>query len=230
MTRTQTINFRQSINYIIFAPLLIAFCYVIVLLEINAPYIYRIFLGGVYNPEHLSSLFFLIMYVFVGFFAIPYLTARYLIQLTHKNIGLCLPEINSSLCISLTILIGIFISFGIYFSKLPAFQAYYSFAHIKLPIFIFIQLFFLPIYYFAEEFFFRGFLFLTLYRFIGWHSYWIADAIFYVAHFNKPTIELLFSIPAGIGLNYLALKTKSIYPSMITHASMGFTLNCMMYF
>ena len=95
--------------------------------------------------------------------------------------------------------------------------------------FILVQLLILPPYYFCEEFFFRGFMFMGLWKKINWHSFWVTDIIFFYSHLGKPPLELIFALPVGIVLNYITLRTKSVYPAIIVHCIAGIFLNSLVY-
>ena len=87
-----------------------------------------------------------------------------------------------------------------------------------------------PFYYIGEECFFRGFLFLGLWRRVRWHSFWITDVLFTLAHIGKPGLEILLCIPASIIFNCLTLFTRSIVPAVIVHTIMGIMLSILVTF
>lgn len=84
------------------------------------------------------------------------------------------------------------------------------------------------LYYIGWEYLFRGLLLNASKEKMG-----IVGAILFttlisalihtsIGAFGKPMIETLSAIPAGIIFGYIAYKTKSIYPTLIIHALIGF--------
>jgi len=73
--------------------------------------------------------------------------------------------------------LAILLPWIIFFAHQTEFKGY-SFGTPTLPKYILILGVLFPLYYIGEEFFFRGFLFLGLWKRVGWHSFWITDIIF----------------------------------------------------
>jgi len=78
------------------------------------------------------------------------------------------------------------------------------------------------VYYVAWEFFFRGWMLFTLEpAYGGAAAVLIQTAISCLAHVGKPEGEILGAIPVGILFGVIALRTRSIWPTLILHASLG---------
>jgi membrane protease YdiL (CAAX protease family) len=70
---------------------------------------------------------------------------------------------------------------------------------------------------FATEFFFRGFLLFDLERHLGWAGVPIHAVPYAIVHIGKPWLEVPYSFFAGLVFGYVALRTRSIFPSFIAH-------------
>jgi membrane protease YdiL (CAAX protease family) len=205
---------------------LLVFAALLIFLEMILPYFYNLYFG---TYEALNNYIYFLSYTYVCLLLVPYLVCTHWVKLTASDLGLQFPELTIKNIMMIVIAMGLLVPFSYIFSKQQAFQQYYSFGHISLLKFTLFQIFLLPCYYFAEEFFFRGFLFLSLWRLTGWHSFWITDIIFAYAHMFKPLPEIFLSIPASVIFNYLTLKTKSFYPAILVHGTLGIMLNVMVY-
>lgn len=69
----------------------------------------------------------------------------------------------------------------------------------------------------AVEYFFRGFLLFEMEKKFGFHAVFLAMIPYCMIHFEKPFLEALGSIVAGIFLGMLALRTRSIFFGMVLH-------------
>ncbi|MDR3492926.1 MAG: CPBP family intramembrane metalloprotease [Gammaproteobacteria bacterium] len=202
---------------------LLGFSFAFIHLAFYTPHFYPARLGE-FNEQKLASIIFLVGFTFLIFFILPAIAGKYILQEKLKNLGLAFPEKKlKALLLTLAALL-ILIPLIVLLTKQPEFQSYYSLKQPKLIEFAFINIALFPFYYFSEEFFFRGFLFLGLWNKIRWHSFWVTDLIFAYAHLGKPGFEILLSMFASVVFNILTLNTKSIYPAMITHWTMGTTM------
>ncbi len=83
------------------------------------------------------------------------------------------------------------------------------------------------LYYVGWEYLFRGLLLFSANQKCGaLGSILLTTLISALIHtsiggFGKPMIETLSAIPAGLIFGYMALKTKSIYPSLVAHFFIG---------
>jgi membrane protease YdiL (CAAX protease family) len=191
----------------------------------QATVIYSAIFGHLPNLKQVLPFFLFVIYTLGGYLLLPAFISKFLYKKNLQEIGLSLPNNKKMTIILTSSALIIMLPMILYFSTLKQFQSYYFWGHTSLIQFIIIQFVLVPFYYFAEEFFFRGFLFINLWNRVGWHSFWISEIIFTYAHLGKPWLEVILSIPASIVLNYLVLKTRSIFPSMLVHYSMGVLLN-----
>lgn len=205
--------------------ILIGLSFLFIVMEYQIPSVFFKLTGESFNQGHLSSAVFFVIYTYACFFVLPILFNQLIFKEKLSELGLQRPtsKIKTLFLMSISLLILLPILF--LFAKLPQFRQYYFVGKLSSHYFIFFQCIILPFYYFAEEFFFRGFLFLGLWKKVGWHSFWIADVIFVIAHLGKPPLEILYAIPGSLVLSFLALKTRSLYPGMFVHFMVGFTLN-----
>lgn len=75
----------------------------------------------------------------------------------------------------------------------------------------------------AVEFFFRGFFLFRLEKFLPGKAVFIMVLPYALIHIHKPFPEAMGSIFAGLILGMLALKSKSIWPGILTHATVAFS-------
>lgn len=209
-------------------PLILIVSYGIILLAGMEPLFYQ-HIVGVFNGKETQTFAWYALYSFGCFFILPFLFSRLLHGETRQT--LCIqPPLNMKVSIYLIIAsLALLLPYIYVCSRLPVFQGYSYGTRAFIP-FLFMQITLDPIYYFGEEFFFRGFLFMRLWRNMGWHSFWVTDIVFVIAHFGKPGAEVLLCIPASLILSYLTLKTRSIYPSVIVHSTLGIFLNILVTF
>ncbi len=205
-------------------PLLIALSIFIIYCEFSISVFYTQLTGMGYHAEKISSILFFISFTLLCVFTLPAVTGRLLYKETLANLGVALPKYKKTtiLLVILALLILMPCIYALSQNKIG--HTYYSLGNIGFIKLSFILLAIFPVYYFAEEFFFRGFLFNILWKKVGWHSFWISDILFTIAHLGKPPLEILIAIPASVVYNYLSLHSKSIYPSMFVHYVMGVTL------
>ncbi|MBK8349449.1 MAG: CPBP family intramembrane metalloprotease [Saprospiraceae bacterium] len=84
------------------------------------------------------------------------------------------------------------------------------------------ELFYVICYYIAWEFYFRGYLLFGLKdRYGTMEAILIQTISSCLIHIDKPFAEILGSIPVGIILGFVALKTRSFWYVFIVHATLG---------
>jgi len=79
--------------------------------------------------------------------------------------------------------------------------------------------------FFAVEFFFRGFALFRLEPRFGYHAITIMVVPYALLHIHKPFSEALASIVAGLVLGLLALKSRSIWPGVVVHCTVAFSMD-----
>lgn len=200
-------------------PVFIVFSIFIIMTAMAAGSFFPGFLGK-FNENYITSFAFIIIYSFIVFFIIPAITSKYIFKEPLHDIGLTFPKNNIKTLILIVIALTLLAPSIYLLTKQPGFQQYYSLKQTSAT-----QLFLMtcsfPLYYFSEEFFFRGFLFLSLWKRVRWHSFWITDVMFTLAHISKPGMEILLCIPASVVFNCLTLATRSFYPAIIAHTILG---------
>ncbi len=201
-------------------PVLIGLSILLVFIEFNVGTVFSRQFNRIFNIREVAPFTYLVAYTFVFLFFLPLLVRKYLAKTSLRDLGLRFPENKKKALLFMFFALLILIPVAYYSAQFKTVQRFYSLKDTPLY-FVFFLLLAMPPYYFAEEFFFRGFLFLGLWRNLGWHSYWVTEMIFTWAHTGKPMIELLISFPAGMVLNYLTLHTRSIYPAMVVHFIVG---------
>ncbi|MBI2070805.1 MAG: CPBP family intramembrane metalloprotease [Elusimicrobia bacterium] len=78
-------------------------------------------------------------------------------------------------------------------------------------------------YYLAWEFFFRGYIQLRMADRSGMAAAMAAQVLLStLLHWGKPWPEFWGALPGGVFYGYLALATKSVWPSFFLHAQLGF--------
>jgi membrane protease YdiL (CAAX protease family) len=75
------------------------------------------------------------------------------------------------------------------------------------------------------EFFFRGFLVHGLRQRFGAYAIPIMTVPYCMIHFYKPLLEAFASIPAGLVLGFLSLKTRSIALGAVLHISVALSMD-----
>jgi len=68
------------------------------------------------------------------------------------------------------------------------------------------------------EFFFRGFLLLPFFERFGWPAAVVSTVPYVLVHLDKPTVELLGSIPFGLWLSAIAMRSGSIIYGVVIHS------------
>lgn len=209
-------------------PVLIIFSLIIIISETYTVPIYIKFFGK-FDLTQLAPLVFIVGYFLLLSFSASCVFIKLLMQKNLADFGFQLPK-NLKLAILLIVCaLLVLVPYITYFSIQSSFQSY-SLSPTTIPKFIFITAILFPLFYLSEEFFFRGFLFIGLWNRVGWHSFWITDIIFTLAHLGKPWLEVLLCIPASVILNGLTLATRSILPAIIVHCSLGVILSTLVTF
>jgi membrane protease YdiL (CAAX protease family) len=205
-------------------PLLIALSIFVIYCEFSIAIFYTQLTGISYNAEKISAIMFFIGFTLLCAFTLPALTGRLLYKETLTDLGVARPKYTKTTIVLIILALLILMPCIYSLSQNQIAHTYYSLGNISIFKLAFILLVIFPVYYFAEEFFFRGFLFNILWKKVGWHSFWISDILFTIAHLGKPLLEILIAIPASVIYNYLSLHSKSIFPSMFVHYVMAVSL------
>lgn len=79
--------------------------------------------------------------------------------------------------------------------------------------------------FFALEFFYRGFLIHGLKHRFGIYAILISTIPYVMIHFGKPLPETLGSIAAGIALGAMSYHYRSIWPGVLLHIAIAFSMD-----
>jgi membrane protease YdiL (CAAX protease family) len=213
------------------APIFILLCIAFSIAELFLMRFFSDISGKSFNKNNMLHLLFFDVYTVLCLLALPLLFNAWVLKFSIKDLGIRPPvNIKSTIVYGTFLLLIVLPVFYYIFMTDVQMKVVYAIPQsVSLVYLIFLQLFILPIYYFCEEFFFRGFFFMYLWKKIGWHSYWITEITFMFAHAGKPMIEIWVSFPVGILLNFLTLKTRSIYPAVVVHTTVGMMVNMLGY-
>lgn len=217
---TALFNIVRKFIRLIPAVFIMLFSYFVTFMSICTGSVYRLLVGN-FNARQLGFITFTTAFAVLIFVIIPLLVNKFIFRRTAADIGLKLPrdKIRGILltCLALAISLPIFMIL----IRQPSIKHFYSFGAMSIFFLVGVQLFTFPLYYFAEEFFFRGFVFLNLWDRIGWHSFWFSEILFVLVHIGKPPLEVAVSAPVSVLLNYITLRTRSIYPALFVHMCIG---------
>lgn len=200
---------------------LLVFSLLLLFLEFSIPVFYHKFFHVNYNAKQIPDLIFYISGTILFFILIPAIINPIFFREKLRDLGLRLPHKKIEAILLSMVALVILVPVVLFLAKQHQLREFYSLGHPGALKLFFILVVIFPLYYFCEEFFFRGFLLVHLWKNVRWHSLWITDIIFTLAHVTKPLMEIIIALPAGIIFAYLALRTKSIFPSMFVHYCLG---------
>ncbi len=147
-----------------------------------------------------------------------------LFKIKPKEVGFALGDLRFGLRTAFT-LIALAIPLMAYGASLPSFKAYYPIwapARASALNFLLLELAVL-LMMFNTEFYFRGLLLFSLDRAAAKHrlgremAILATSFIYMLAHLGKPGLEVPYSFFVGIVFCWLALRSKSILPSLAAH-------------
>lgn len=135
-----------------------------------------------------------------------------------EEVGLTLEEWRRSIKLTILMLLAATPAM-LYASSLPEFRGYYpiwppargDMLHLLLLWALLLVLMF------NVEFFFRGFLLFHLEPVTGRLAVPLQAVPYALVHIGKPTLEVPYSLFVGIVFGLVALRTRSILPSLLTH-------------
>lgn len=116
---------------------------------------------------------------------------------------------------------GVFLPFLIYFSRQPEMRAAYALylPPVQSPRDWAFLLSTLILYMFCWEWFFRGFALFGMAQGLGFvAAIAFQAAVFGLAHYNKPPIEMWSAFAGGLVLGTLSWREKSFLPAFLIHA------------
>ncbi len=132
------------------------------------------------------------------------------------------------------LMLAIMLPIIIFFSDTDGFLATYPFYKLDedeglYPNFIIWESFYF-MQFVALEFFFRGFVLHGLKERFGFYAIFVMTIPYCMIHFDKPMMETLAAIIAGIVLGIMSLRSKSIWMGVIMHCCVALTMDlCVLY-
>lgn len=195
----------------------------LVYIELNIPVIFYKVFDQLYGLKILMTIGFFFLITLSCFLFVPILMSKFIYHEKLSYLGIKNPKNHLQAFLLSIMALIIFVPVMIFIGKQNSLQSYYAMGHNGFNHVFLLQILIAPLYYFCEEFFFRGFLLINLWRRVGWHSFWITDLIFIWSHISKPLLEIALSMPAGLMLAFLAVRTRSIYPCILVHYILGVT-------
>ncbi len=155
---------------------------------------------------------------FLCLFIVPALLTRYLLRRPLSDVGLRIGDWRVQLRY-FALFGGVTIPAILIASRLGDFQGYYGrygWAQTDLPLLIVFEIGW-GFYFFAWEFFFRGFLLQVLGRRFGPTAIALQTLPFVMMHFNKPELESIAAIIAGVALGVWSWRTRSFIGPWLLH-------------
>ncbi len=179
-----------------------------------------------YDPNYIA---FLAQIYFSAFALVCYVLLPLLYHLVFPSgldnpFGLTLSAVRPHLPVYIVIIAGMIPLLWIA-SYQPGFYHFYP---MYKPLTIGMWFLFEAVYmvqFFCVEFFFRGFTLFRLEARFGYHAITIMVIPYALLHIHKPFAEALASIIAGLVLGMLALKSRSIWPGVIIHCTVAFSMD-----
>jgi membrane protease YdiL (CAAX protease family) len=173
-----------------------------------------------YAPSDFASSLYQFYFTFVFFFLLPFSLvpkeerAGLGLSLSHKKVGIVSAIAFVALC---TPLIWLGSKDPQMLSEYPLSKGYFQNPSMALP-----YVFSLFLYYVGWEALFRGILLFSLVAPLGQASaIMIQTCISCMLHIGKPTPEYLASIPFGVLMGILAIRTRSFFYPVLCHFSIG---------
>ncbi len=155
---------------------------------------------------------------FACFGVLPFLFAVLVLRMKPREFGFSLRGFSRHVWIYLA-MYAVMLPFVLWASKQPSFLATYPFARLARThddyflcweIAYFLQ-------FCALEMFFRGFMIFALEKRFGLNAIFVMTVPYTMIHYSKPMPEAFAAIIAGLGMGYMALRTRSFYGGILLH-------------
>ena len=167
------------------------------------------------------------------FFVVPYVFIVYVLKekLTDYGLGFRGALKDYQLAI---LMLAIMLPIIIYFSGTKGFLATYPFYKPGEDESLYPNFFIWESFYFVQfvalEFFFRGFILHGTKERFGFYAIFVMMIPYCMIHFDKPMMETLAAIIAGIVLGIMSLRSKSIWMGVFMHCCVALTMDlCVLY-
>jgi membrane protease YdiL (CAAX protease family) len=215
---------RCSVNFIKSLPVFLGLSVVLIVAAMLFPLFYTTFIGGHFEQKASGTMVLYDLYSAFIYLLIPAFVTRFVFRDSLADLGWRAPVKRGHAVVFTLLALGILVPYILMFTQQSSFRQFYSVHDAGWGKLVFFNLVIFPVYYFVEEFFYRGFLFLYLWKKVGWHSFWITDILFTFSHLGKPGLEILLCIPASVVFNCLTLATRSFFPAFVVHFTLGTVL------
>lgn len=159
-------------------------------------------------------------------FFIPAFVSLLVMRIPLKDMGFSLGEPKKWLK-DIVLMYLIMLPLLIFAARQPDFKQAYPYFHLAAQgrqYFLLAQLMQFA-FMFCWEFICRGYLLFGFYRKVGYAAIAIQTIPFVLLHINKPELEALGAVIAGVALGILALRARSFYPAVILHFAVAATLD-----
>jgi membrane protease YdiL (CAAX protease family) len=163
----------------------------------------------------------------LGFFVVPFLVIKLVFRERVRDHGLETKGFSEHLwmyglayCIVLVCVVVV----ALYDEHFQRYYPFYGHASRSWSDFIAWEMLYAA-QFFSLEFFFRGFWMRALKSAMGSHAIFAMVVPYCMIHFQKPFLECLAAIVAGIFLGTLAMKTRSIWGGVLIHVSVAVSMD-----
>lgn len=197
----------------------------------NSIFSYKLFSDNVtlFNgSDNLDSKVYWGLKVCLWYFIVPALVIKLVLRQPLSDYGFARTGILKGLK-TYVLLFGIMLPLIVYFSYNAHFQQTYPFYTFYEDQFSLKRLlvweFVYALQFLGVEFFFRGFILHGLKKTAGFLAISAMVLPYCMIHFGKPLPETIGSIIAGYVLGYLSLKSNNIFPGMLLHISVAYTMD-----
>lgn len=180
------------------------------------------------GPDNLHTKVYWGLNVFLWYFIAPALVIKLVMRQPLSDYGFARKGVLKGLK-TYVFLFACMLPLIIYFSYNAHFQQTYPFYRIDSGVLSFKRLlvweFVYAMQFLAVEFFFRGFLLHGLKKTAGFLAISAMVLPYCMIHFGKPMPEAIGSIVAGYVLGYLSLRSNNIFPGMLLHISVAYSMD-----
>jgi len=171
------------------------------------------------------------IWCFISYFVIPAFITTFVFKGSILKHGLKLKGIHKNAWLYLVLYSIVFVGVIIASYQQAFLQKYPFFTPPSPPLpegwlyyFIIWELLYFSQFCFLE-YFFRGYMIFELEKDFSFYSIFIMVIPYCMIHFQKPFLEALASIVAGIFLGMIALRTRSIFYGVVIHCSVALSMD-----
>ena len=180
------------------------------------------------SNERLAGWMWWVLVTFIFYFVFPAMLIRFALGEPLSSYGLRWKGAFKDYYLYI-IMFVVMVPIVMLVSTTSSFQARYPFYHLEsgeplVPYFWQWELAYL-LQFFSLEFFFRGLMVHGLKHRFGYYSIFVMCVPYCMIHFQKPMLETLAAIIAGLVLGTLSLKSRSIFLGVAIHYSVAITMD-----